>query len=331
MPILSNGTVGMFVLKPILFKLYEIGLKFVMKKNRSMLHLYYMEKKVLILGASGMLGHVVALYLRENGYVVDTLVNHGSFDDQSLRINIMDKLAFEQFLTKSKGEYNYVINAAGILTKQSNSRKDLASYINGFLPHQLEYFFNNTTTKVIHYSTDCVFSGENGPYKEDALQDGDSFYDKSKALGEIINKKDLTLRQSIIGPDLNSEGIGLFNWLMSQKGQIRGYSRAIWNGLTTTELARATSVAMEQDLCGLYQLTPPEPITKYELLKLFNTTFEKRLVVLKDEHSMDLDKTLVNTRSDFDYEVPDYPTMINDMKKWIFDHEELYGHYKSQP
>lgn len=285
------------------------------------------KKRVLVLGASGMLGHIVALYLREQGYSVDTVVNSGQFDDKSFQINLMDKNAFEQFLTERKSDYDYVLNAVGILVKLSDERKDVASYINAYLPHQLEYFFKDTPTKVIHYSTDCVFSGKNGPYTENAFQDGELFYDKSKALGEIINDKDLTFRQSIIGPDLSEKGVGLFNWFMAQKGELNGFSGAVWNGVTTLELAKATKDAIEQSLKGLYHLTPSENINKYELLKLFNATFDRGVTVNEDTKSMNMDKTLVNTRSDFSHVVPDYPRMISEMKSWIQDHANLYKHY----
>lgn len=286
------------------------------------------EKRILVLGASGMLGHVVALYLREEGYIVDTVVNSGFYDDRSYQINLMDKNKFELFLEERKQEYDYIINAVGILVQLSDDRKDLASYINAYLPHQLEYFFKASTTKIIHYSTDCVFSGKNGPYSEDAPQDGELFYDKSKALGEIINGKDLTFRQSIIGPDLNDKGVGLFNWFMSQKGEVNGFSMAIWNGVTTIELAKATKDAIEQSLTGLYQLTPPENINKYDLLKLFNDVFNMGVAIHEDKKSMNIDKTLVNSRSDFNHTVPNYPDMIAEMKDWIDAHASLYEHYR---
>src|SRR5699024_1115052 len=107
-------------------------------------------------------------------------------------------------------------------------------------------------TKIIHMSTDCVFSGKIGNYKEDSLRDGETFYDRSKALGELDNQKDLTFRNSIIGPDINENGIGLFNWFMKQEGSINGYSKAIWTGVTTLTLAKAMDSALKEDLVGIY-------------------------------------------------------------------------------
>ena len=100
-------------------------------------------------------------------------------------------------------------------------------------------------------STDCVFSGKTGGYDESSLRDGETFYDRSKALGELENQKDLTFRNSIIGPDLNEEGIGLFNWFMKQTGEINGYTKAMWTGVTTLTLAKAMESAVQQGLTGL--------------------------------------------------------------------------------
>ncbi len=288
------------------------------------------KNKILVIGASGMLGHVIARYMSEQGYEVDTVVNSGEYNDQSIKINLMDKSDFEQFINDRGFIYDYVINAAGILVQLSDERKDIASYINAYLPHQLEYIFSKTKTKIIHYSTDCVFSGKNGPYSEDSFQDGELFYDKSKALGEIINDKDLTLRQSIIGPDINKNGVGLFNWFMSQNGQINGYSGALWNGVTTIELAKATRAAIEHNLTGLYHLTPKSNINKYELLKIFNDVFSRGLEINEDRSTMNLNKTLIGNRRDFDYEVPDYNRMVLEMKEWIELHADLYKHYSSE-
>jgi dTDP-4-dehydrorhamnose reductase len=166
-------------------------------------------KKVLVLGAGGMAGHVVSLYLRETGFAIDTLSAKNPLDDETSLIDVMDTSALATFLDGK--HYDAVINCIGILIKQSEKRKDLSSYLNGYFPHFLENYYANSNTKIIHLSTDCVFSGENAPYKEDSPYDGKPFYDRSKALGELINSKDLTLRMSIIGPDMQASGVGLFN------------------------------------------------------------------------------------------------------------------------
>lgn len=273
-----------------------------------------------------MAGHVIATYLNEQGYDITTLSNRNKYNNDTVQLDVTDKEKLDIFLKKNK--FDYVINCIGMLIKASEERKDLAVLINAYLPHFLEEIYRQSSTKIIHLSTDCVFSGKNPPYKEASIPDGELFYDRSKSLGEIINDKDLTFRMSIIGPDMQENGIGLFNWFMSQKGTVSGYTRAIWNGITTIELAKAINSAIEQNITGLYHLVPNENITKYELLKLFKETFEiKGMKIIKND-KVALDKTLINTRKDFDYKIPSYNKMILDMKDWIKSHKELYGSYK---
>lgn len=281
--------------------------------------------KILVLGAGGMAGHVVATYLKENGYSVDTLSAKNRLDKQTVLMDVTNTADLKLFL-QSK-DYNVVINCIGLLVKQSEERKDLAVYLNTYLPHFLEEFYKDKHTKIIHLSTDCVFSGKNAPYNEKSWYDGELFYDRSKALGEIINDKDLTFRMSIIGPDMQRKGIGLFNWFYAQTGEINGYTKAIWTGVTTIELAKAIKSAIEQDLKGLYQLVPNESISKYNLLRLFAKTFNRKDIQVNPSDVNAPDKTLVNTRTDFDFPVSSYEKMLVEIKDWIATHQEIYPHY----
>lgn len=281
--------------------------------------------KVLVLGAGGMAGHVVALSLRKAGYEVDTLSAKNPLDKQTLLLDVTNKEKLSRYL--STQEYDAVVNCIGILVKQSDDRPDLAAYLNAYLPHFLEDFYKDTRTKVIHLSTDCVFSGKNAPYKEDSPYDGELFYDRSKALGEINNSKDLTFRMSIIGPDMQPSGVGLFNWFYKQEGEIPGYQKAIWSGITTIELAKGIKAALEQDLTGLYHLVPGRGISKFGLLGVFKNVFGRDDISIAPNDTVSLDKTLVNTRTDFDFTVGDYHTMVSEMRDWIITHKDLYGHY----
>lgn len=273
-----------------------------------------------------MAGHVIATHLNGQGYEITTLSNKNKLNEGTIQIDVTDKEKLNNFLNNN--DFDFVINCIGMLIKPSEERKDMAVLINAYLPHFLEKFYQNNKTKVIHLSTDCVFSGKNPPYRENSIQDGELFYDKSKALGEIINNKDLTFRMSIIGPDMQEGGLGLFNWFMSQTGEISGYSKAIWNGITTIELAKAINSAIEQNITGLYHLVPSENITKYDLLKLFKEVFNRKDIKIIKNEEVVLDKTLINTRKDFNYKIPSYKRMILDMKEWITLHNELYENYK---
>ena len=219
--------------------------------------------RVLVLGASGMAGHVVTLFLKENGYEVDSLAAKNKIDEKTTLLDVTDLSALKSFLNKNS--YDVVVNCIGILVKESEERKALAILINSYLPHFLEALYSHKNTKVIHLSTDYVFASENAPYKEDSKYDGESFYGRSKALGEVINNKDLTFRMSIIGPDMRKDGIGLFNWFASQKGTISGYKGVLWSGVTTIELAKGIKKAIEQNLNGIYHLVPAKNISKYDL------------------------------------------------------------------
>lgn len=284
-----------------------------------------MSKKVLVLGAGGMAGHVVSIFLREKGFSVDTLSANHRLDDQTFLVDITDKTSLESILLKKR--YDIVINCIGLLVKQSEEHKDLAAYINAYFPHYLEKYFQDTETKLIHLSTDCVFSGKHAPYREKSSYDGESFYDRSKALGEIINDKDLTFRMSIIGPDANEAGIGLFNWFYKQTGEISGYTKAIWSGITTIELAKGIVEAIDQNLTGLYHLVPNHSISKLDLLQLFKDVFHRDDITITPNAEVSLDKTLLNTRKDFGFQVGTYETMVREMKAWIEDHSDLYSHY----
>jgi dTDP-4-dehydrorhamnose reductase len=281
--------------------------------------------KILVLGAGGMAGHVTSLYLREQGNEVDTLSARNKLDDKTYLVDVMDLESLKKILSAKK--YDAIINCIGLLVKQSEERKDLSTFINSFLPHFLEQYCKESTTRLIHLSTDCVFSGKNPPYKEDSPYDGELFYDRTKALGEVINNKDLTFRMSIIGPDMQAQGIGLFNWFFKQTGEINGYTTAIWNGITTIELAKGIQAALEQNLTGLYHLVPEKNISKYDLLNTFKVIFKRNDITINPTENVALDKTLVNTRHDFSFEVSNYETMVREMKKWIESHTDHYGHY----
>lgn len=282
--------------------------------------------RILVLGAGGMAGHVVTYYLRENGFDVDSLSAKSSLDDDTHILDVTDKVRFIEFLDAQK--YDVVINCIGLLVKQSDERKDQAVYINSYLPRFLEQYYKDSPTKVIHISTDAVFSGQKQPYREDSAYDGETFYGRTKALGEIINDKDLTFRTSIIGPAITKDGTGLFNWFYGQKGEVQGFTTAIWNGVTTVELAESMAAAIKQNLTGLYHLAPKDSISKFDLLKLFKETFDLKDVKVKPAEGAAVNMTLKNTRTDFKHKVPDYKTMVDNMKTWIKSHPELYGHYE---
>jgi dTDP-4-dehydrorhamnose reductase len=283
-----------------------------------------MMKKVAVLGATGMAGHVISLYLEKNGYNVFRMSRSVAPSDKNIQLDACDFSGLKDWLEKIKPDI--IVNAIGILQKEADNRPDIAVQINSYLPRMIEQLYKNSSTKLIHLSTDCVFSGESGGYTEDSPFDGQTIYDRTKALGEIKNEKDLTFRMSIIGPDININGTGLFNWFMKQHGQIRGFNKAIWNGVTTIELSKAIHQAIQQNLTGLYHLTPQVSINKYDLIHLFKEEFSKSDVDIIPFDDFVVNKTLVNTRKDFDYDIPTYPEMVKEMFLWVNEHKGIYNY-----
>lgn len=280
---------------------------------------------VLVLGGTGMAGHTISIYLKEAGY--DVTAFSRSKVDYCKNIN-GDITDFENLkMLIAEGQYDAIINAIGILNQDAEDYKSTAILLNSYLPHFLSDITKNMKTRIIHMSTDCVFSGKIGGYSETSFRDGETFYDRSKALGELENQKDLTFRNSIIGPDMTEKGIGLFNWFMKQQGQINGFTKAIWTGVTTITLAKAMEQALKENLTGLYNLVNNDTISKYELLKLFNKHMKGDEIEILPSNQLYLDKSLINNRKDFSFKVPSYEKMIIEMKEWIDGHKQLYPHY----
>ncbi|WNR43881.1 sugar nucleotide-binding protein [Paenibacillus roseipurpureus] len=142
-------------------------------------------KKVAVLGATGMAGHVIALFLEEKGYDVYRMSRSIANSDKNAQIDASDFTRLISWLDEIKPDV--VVNSIGILQKEADARPDLAIQLNAYLPRKLEQQFKGSTTKFIHLSTDCVFSGETGGYTEDSFPDGMTMYDRSKALGEELS------------------------------------------------------------------------------------------------------------------------------------------------
>ncbi|MBH5319559.1 sugar nucleotide-binding protein [Paenibacillus sp. GSMTC-2017] len=283
--------------------------------------------KFLILGAAGMAGHTIAIYLQEQGHDVTTFTRSPFPYGYNITGEISENNTIDWILLQRN--YDVVINCIGLLNQACDKEPSRAAYLNSYLPHAIADRLNNTPTKLIHMSTDCVFSGHSAPYHENSFPDGETFYDRTKALGEVNDNKHLTFRNSIIGPDMKKDGIGLFNWFMQQEGSINGYTGAIWTGVTTLTLAKAMEKAATENMTGLYNLVNNSSINKYDLLKLFNKTCRADELTILPSDAVNADKTLVNTRTDFSFEVPSYEEMIIEMKEWIWAHKNLYPHYFS--
>lgn len=281
-------------------------------------------KKIFLIGSKGMAGHVIYHYLKEQtNYQVVDVARGSEFFEPTYSLDITDFGQLKKILTKESPDV--VINCIGILNKDAEDHPDMAILLNSYLPHFVAGVGKELGFKLVHISTDCVFNGKKGNYSLSDPKDGIGFYAQTKALGEVTYGNNLTLRTSIVGPELKDDGIGLFHWVMKQKGEIKGYTNAFWTGVTTVELAKAIGAAIEQDIKGLHHLVYGEKISKYDLIDLFKIVFEKDIQIMPfdDYH---VDKSLVKDNSNFDYNVPSYKKMIEEMRQWMFDHKGSYNY-----
>lgn len=280
------------------------------------------RKKVLILGATGMAGHIAYYFLKStNKYEVLNAVFRNKLTEDSIVLDVTNPSDVEQVIVSVNPDI--IINCIGVLIKGSKEHPDNAIYINAYFPHLLKRIADACSAKLIHISTDCVFSGKKGQYTETDFPDADDVYGRSKALGEINNNKDLTIRTSIIGPELKSNGEGLFHWFMLQTGDINGYTNAFWGGVTTLELAKALDFVIENKVTGLIHLTNGDRISKFDLLNKFNDIWGKGLIV-NPYKGKDVDKSLVKSQI-LHFSVSSYEQMLLEQFDWMIEYSLKYN------
>lgn len=281
--------------------------------------------KFLIIGSHGMAGHMISQYLSERGHDVNGYARQSFKGITTFIGDVNDREYLKGIIVG--GKYDVIVNCVGILNKNADNNPEQAVYLNSYLPHFLAKVTVHLNTWVIHMSTDCVFSGNSGPYFENSYTDGKSFYDRTKAIGELNDNVNLTLRNSIVGPDINEDGMGLLNWFMKQKSEVNGYSKAMWTGITTLELAKIIEKASIVHPVGLINMVPDHNISKYDLINLFNHYLKNDSVQINEDASVVIDKTLIRTNFAFLEKVPSYEQMVKEMAKWIKNHRSLYQHY----
>jgi len=258
------------------------------------------KTRVLVLGATGMLGSTLFRAFSAD----QKLDTFGTLRDASgaryFTPELHDALIPNVHLEGETGlltafsiaQPDIVINCIGIIKQLPNSNDHLESLaINASLPHRLAKYCSVAGARLVHFSTDCVFSGKHGEYKEDDFPDAYDLYGRSKFLGEVDYENTLTLRTSIIGHELSSNK-SLIDWFLGQSGAIKGFKRAIFSGLPTIEVARVIRelVIPDSDLQGLYHLSV-DPISKYDLLNLVAEVYQKDIKIIADEELV-IDRSL---------------------------------------
>lgn len=208
-----------------------------------------------------------------------------------------------------------VVNAVGIVKQRHSAQASIPSLeINALLPHRLSELTRLGKARLVHLSTDCVFSGRQGMYQESDFSDAEDLYGRSKYLGEVSDPHTLTLRTSIIGPELARKS-SLLEWVCAQRGEVRGFRQAIFSGLTTSELSRVIEKLLVEypEAAGLYQVSS-DPINKYDLLKLIQQAYRLPIEVKADDQFR-IDRSLDSSRfrQEFQYAPPSWPQMVQEL------------------
>lgn len=278
--------------------------------------------RVLVLGASGMLGNAMLRVMsNQEGWAVYGTLRSSNPALQALapRAQLLHGVHADQpdslidAFTSSRPQV--VINCVGLVKQLASADDPLEAIpINALLPHRLAKLCELAQARLIHISTDCVFSGRKGKYIESDMPDAEDLYGRSKLLGEVSDRHAITLRTSIIGHELGRDH-GLIGWFLSQQGRVKGYTEAIFSGLPTRELARVVRdiVIPKTDLHGLYHLAA-EPISKHDLLQIVNRVYGKALQIEPDERvkiNRSLDATRFKEASG--YVPPAWPDLIAQM------------------
>lgn len=282
--------------------------------------------KILVLGADGMLGHQLVSSLRRRhdvaGTVRQTVASYAHLAG-SLPGRIFDAVDIRDFSLVENAFLAFapdaVINAVGIVKQRREAKDAIESIqVNALLPHRLADLCARHQVRLVHLSTDCVFSGETGRYADDALHDARDLYGRSKSMGEVDGPGVLTLRTSIIGLELARKA-SLIEWFLAQSGEIRGFTRAMYSGFTTLEMARVieTLLSFPNAASGIYNVSS-EPIDKYTLLLALSERLGHPVTIRPDDTFV-CDRSLDSSRfrNMFGYEPPSWDQMLDELAEQV--------------
>ena len=282
--------------------------------------------KVLVIGGSGMLGHKMfqilgarslETYATVRSRLKDSPLNRPALlqNGQVIAgVKVSDFEGVNALLMDLKPDV--VVNCVGVIKQRDAAQESVESItINALLPHRLAEMCNQIGARMIHFSTDCVFNGEKGAYKETDPSDATDLYGRAKFLGEVSSPGALTLRSSFIGREL-SNSTSLLEWFLAQNGnKIRGFSKALYAGLTTNRMSQLVGdlIVDHPKLSGLYQVSGPW-ISKYDLLLLLRDAFKLEIKIERD-NEMDIDRTLVGDRfaSETGFQTASWQEMVTEL------------------
>jgi len=285
--------------------------------------------RILILGGDGMLGHQLFKHLKSKHDVRVTLRQDLSLykkfmlfstENTYFGIDVRSPIKLAGVLTDFHPDV--VVNAIGIVKQLQEASESIPSIeINALFPHRLALLCKDINSRMIHLSTDCVFSGQKGNYKESDTSDPDDLYGRTKFLGEVTEKHCLTLRTSMIGLELSRKK-ALLEWFLAQKETVQGYKNALFTGFTTIELSRAIEnmILNYSDAFGIYHVSS-DMISKFDLLSLVKDGLKLPIEIIPNETFV-CDRSLDSSkfRQEFKYIPPSWAEMIDELCKDIGDH-----------
>lgn len=287
--------------------------------------------RILILGGNGMLGHQlfedfderhdVRVTLRQplEAYKdVDLFTAENAYPGVDAGTGDQLREVIRDFRPEA------VINCVGIVKQRKEAKEYIPSLeINALLPHRLAILVKDIGARLVHISTDCVFSGRKGNYAEDDASDAEDLYGRSKFLGEVHERHAITLRTSIIGLESDHKR-SLIEWFLAQRGKIKGYRRAVYSGLTTEEMARVVERVLvdHPELYGLWHVASA-PIRKYELLRTLADKLGRTDLEIEPDDSVVCDRSLNATRfsETTEYTAPSWDAMLNELTQQIRSRE----------
>lgn len=278
--------------------------------------------RILILGGDGMLGHRLFVHLKDRHQVkvtlrreLDAYAAYGLFNPEDAYTGV--EAGNRDRLLEVVADFHpeAVVNAVGIVKQRNEAKEVIPSLeINSLLPHRLAGLCKAAGARLVHMSTDCVFSGRKGDYTESDTSDAMDFYGRTKFLGEVAEPHCVTLRTSIIGLELGRKG-SLIEWFLAQEGEIRGFTRAIYSGLTTAEMSRVIERVLVEHpgISGVWQVAS-EPISKYELLQRLAGILGKDIRIVPDD-SVAIDRSLsaVAFQEATGYYAPGWDEMLKEL------------------
>lgn len=274
--------------------------------------------KVLIFGASGMLGHTLYYELSQKYEVLGTCRSNKWHKDLVDGVDCLDFEQVENLVANFKPDF--ILNAVGIIKQLKEANNKLLSIqINSLWPHELCRIAEKHNAKVVHFSTDCVFSGKKGNYHETDLTDSRDTYGLSKLLGEVDYPHALTLRTSIIGHELQSK-VSLVDWFLSQEEEVQGFTQAIYTGFPTVTVARfLDEFVFKNWISGVWHFSS-EPISKFDLLHLVKDIYDKKIKVIpsskvKIDRSLNSDKL----RSRLGFSPKPWSEMVREMRSFYLE------------